>query len=850
MVERQANPDRGAAARRHIIERPRLTRLLGDVEAPIVLLVAPAGYGKTTLARQWLADKPHAWHAATTASADVAALAARLADAASEVVTESDASKLDERLHHTPDPEKEVEVLTDFVARCFSGSPSSAWLAIDDYHLLMDSPAAEALVAALPKVTPVKLIVTSRQRPAWATARRIMYGEIYEIGRHDLAMDATEAEEVLQRRSRTIAPGLVALAGGWPAVIGMASLTDNTIAPDDAIDDALYEFFAQEFFNTVDAATQELLCRIAVMPTIKRGACDALLRQESVGRLRGAEQLGLLSRAGLDWQMHPLLRKFLLMKYRERAPDDLREMAVSVFEFALVERDWDAAFSVGDEFEMVELFEPLIRAGLNDLLTVGRLATLRKWVNAANRSGKTSAAVRIAEAEIAFREGSHIRAEALAAEAIDELSVGDALRAQGLFRAGQAAYFNEHYEAALDHFDQCVHASDDLSVEREARWAAFVAALDSHHPETLAYLEEFARVREPSVNDAVRMANAQLIIAMRRDGVTEAVAAHLGASHLVGRATDPMIRTAFWNTYGWALALNSRYEEARRAAANELEDAEAYRLSFVKPHAQLLSALAAVGMRDLSTAQASVDEVFEFACEREDLFLLVNASAVLARLYIARGDCSKADAATATYDTSKGSILYSEYLGVRAVVLASLGESEGASDAIAALSNRASQAEAQAFAKLAGVIVACNEGGDAVGAAQDAIVTIKALGQFDAFVTAYRAFPGLVDLGIRSGNHEFTADVLRKANDVDIARRYGVPITHPRDVSTSSLSRREEQVLDLVAQGRTNEEVAGLLFISPVTVKAHLRHIYEKLGVRNRVEAAARLTKERALGPH
>ena len=849
MEERQANPDRGAAARRHIIERPRLTRLLVDVEAPIVLLVAPAGYGKTTLVRQWLADKPHAWHAATTASADVAALAARLAEAASEVA-ESDASKLDERLHHTPDPEKEVEVLTDFVARCFSGSPSSAWLAIDDYHLLMDSPAAEALVAALPNATPVKLIVTSRQRPAWATARRIMYGEIYEIGRHDLAMDTTEAEEVLQRRSRTIAPGLVALAGGWPAVIGMASLTDNTIAPDDAIDDALYEFFAQEFFNTVDAATQELLCRIAVMPTIKRDVCDALLRKESVGRLRGAEQLGLLSRAGLDWQMHPLLRKFLLMKYRERAPEDLHAMAVSVFEFALVERDWDGAFSVADEFEMVELLEPLIRAGLNDLLTVGRLATLRKWVNAANNSGQTSAAVRIAEAEIAFREGSHIRAEALAAEAIDELSGGDGLRAQGLFRAGQAAYFNEHYEAALDHFDQCVHASNDLSVEREARWAAFVAALDSHHPETLAYLEEFARVREPSVNDAVRMANAQLIIAMRRDGVTEAVAAHLGASHLVGRATDPMIRTAFWNTYGWALALNSRYEEARRAAANELEDAEAYRLSFVKPHAQLLAALAAVGMRDLSTAQASLEEVFEFAREREDLFLLVNASAVLARLYIARGDCSKADAATATYDTSKGSILYSEYLGVRAVVLASLGESGGARAAIAALPNGASQAEAKAFAKLAGVIVACNEDGDAVGAAQDAIATIKALGQFDAFVTAYRAFPELVDLGIRSGNREFTADLLRKANDVDIARRYGVPITHIGEATTSSLSRREQQVLDLVAQGRTNDEVAGLLFISPVTVKAHLRHIYEKLGVRNRVEAAARLTKGRALGPH
>ena len=42
--------------RDHIIKRPRLTRLLDETEARVILLVAPAGYGKTTLAREWLAD--------------------------------------------------------------------------------------------------------------------------------------------------------------------------------------------------------------------------------------------------------------------------------------------------------------------------------------------------------------------------------------------------------------------------------------------------------------------------------------------------------------------------------------------------------------------------------------------------------------------------------------------------------------------------------------------------------------------------------------------------------------------------------------------------------------------------
>src|SRR5689334_20195759 len=61
-----------AVANRHIIERPRLTRLLDETTARVILLVAPAGYGKTVLARQWLGSRRHVWFRATSAAADVA----------------------------------------------------------------------------------------------------------------------------------------------------------------------------------------------------------------------------------------------------------------------------------------------------------------------------------------------------------------------------------------------------------------------------------------------------------------------------------------------------------------------------------------------------------------------------------------------------------------------------------------------------------------------------------------------------------------------------------------------------------------------------------------------------------
>src|SRR2546429_4700357 len=72
--------------RRHIIERPRLTRLLDETSARVIMLVAPAGYGKTTLARQWLANRPHAWYQGSPASSDVPSLAVGIADAAKHLL--------------------------------------------------------------------------------------------------------------------------------------------------------------------------------------------------------------------------------------------------------------------------------------------------------------------------------------------------------------------------------------------------------------------------------------------------------------------------------------------------------------------------------------------------------------------------------------------------------------------------------------------------------------------------------------------------------------------------------------------------------------------------------------------
>ena len=59
------------------------------------------------------------------------------------------------------------------------------------------------------------------------------------------------------------------------------------------------------------------------------------------------------------------------------------------------------------------------------------------------------------------------------------------------------------------------------------------------------------------------------------------------------------------------------------------------------------------------------------------------------------------------------------------------------------------------------------------------------------------------------------------------------------DPDIQNLSPREQEVLDLIAQGRTNKQIAAALIISPGTVKAHTSNIYRKLDVSNSTEAVA-----------
>ena len=160
--------------------------------------------------------------------------------------------RLREHLRALSGSTAKVDVLAEILAEDIAAWPSDGWLVIDDYHEIVGAEEAEHLVAALVAAAPVQLLIASRLRPTWVSARRILYDEVLELNQTTLAMNASEASEVLAGRSPPSASGLVALANGWPAVIGLASVTTAEIEDSEQLPEALYRFFAEEVFEALD----------------------------------------------------------------------------------------------------------------------------------------------------------------------------------------------------------------------------------------------------------------------------------------------------------------------------------------------------------------------------------------------------------------------------------------------------------------------------------------------------------------------------------------------------------------------------------------------------------------------
>jgi LuxR family maltose regulon positive regulatory protein len=310
-------PERG------LVDRPRLARRLVTSTAPIVLLVAPAGYGKSALLAQWQArdERPFAW----------APLPARPTARGGAIAA------IGAALHG-------VGALDD-VGATSALALAEAWAAAAVPHVLvldgadvLDDDAGAELLGLLADHVPAgsALAVASRSEPRLAVGRLRTDDAVLELRGADLVMTDREAALVLRRVGLRLDPeDAVALARateGWPAALHLAGLA---LREQRDLGAAVTRFAGDDRI-VADYVEDTLLCRLAPddLSLLERTApldrlsgrlCDAVLDRRGTGRaLRRLSRAGLpftaLDRSEEQFRVHPLVSAALRARLRRDDP--------------------------------------------------------------------------------------------------------------------------------------------------------------------------------------------------------------------------------------------------------------------------------------------------------------------------------------------------------------------------------------------------------------------------------------------------------------------------------------------------------------------------------------------------
>ncbi len=812
------------------------------------MLVAPPGYGKTTLAEQWAGQgRAVGWIRARRSSADVAVLVRQMASAGAELLPGCD-RRVIERLNATPDPADELDVLVDLLAADLAGWPEDAWIAVDDYQYIGESKTAEAFVEAIIERSPVQMLIATRDRPSWVSTRSVLYGDVLEIGQSLLAMTADEVDDLLAGAHDGMSSGLLALAGGWPAVIGLASLTTTESSwPEEDLElpEQLYEFFAEEVYRGLDPDLRSGLGVLATAPSLDRELAAELLGAERAERVCSeALTLGVLDERGGKLELHPLAAAFMEQRARrERTAglDDALRTALTVYR---TRREWDAAFELLDRRNLAGLDE-LIEAALDELLNSARLATLESWVTRASRRGRNLPIVLVASGEVDLRHGLHTAAEAVALRAAESSSRAE-VKYRALELAARAAHVGSREEEALNLYRKAAVVAPDNRRHRRAMWgqvmcAAALELVEAH--ELMSDLVSSSTGYDPT--ESVRLVDKQLSVGFRFGYVRHLKDARRVAE-LVPSVEDPYARCSFRSMYSWALALGCFYRESNQQAQLLLEDAIGYRVDVAVSHARAILGYSFAGLRRFDEAHQQLQDARAAALALNDPFAEHNAYALSVRTMLEEGRVAEAcameppDAA----DSVRG--MRGEVLASRALALATLGRLDEATE----LGARAAESTLGVETKVLWPAVKCvialkARHSSLISSAEELVEVAFASGAVDIIVCTYRSNPDLLSTLLTApGCVERTVYAIKRAGDEAIAAAMGHTVTGRLD-PRSTLSVREREVYHLVCAGLTNRGIATRLFITEATVKVHVHSIMDKVGIRSRNALALNAAHER-----
>jgi DNA-binding NarL/FixJ family response regulator len=351
-------------------------------------------------------------------------------------------------------------------------------------------------------------------------------------------------------------------------------------------------------------------------------------------------------------------------------------------------------------------------------------------------------------------------------------------------------------------------------------------------------IAELEAIKSARSKDIVRLDSARLHEWLFR-GTGRGPELNNEVAQLAATLSDPWTRSSWSYLRGAAMVLNARYEDAIELLRETLQDLGEFGLAFAAPHVKWTLAAAELGLRHFARCDVQLRAVERTVGPGRDVYSQLNIRALRARMSLTQQEAAIArDLTKDDFDEIPSRAMYGEYLATRALTLAVLRDDCAASNAAdaAELITRSGDVRVLSAAARAVIAVSNSEGDDAARRLLDAASTS---GVWDGLICAVRSRPELLAQLVEF--HEYRAelrDVLIRSNDARLARSAGLGAN--ATVRSGRLTPREREVMEHVAQGKRNADIARSLFITIATVKRHLDRAYAKLGARSRTEATTR----------
>ncbi|MBN1303164.1 MAG: tetratricopeptide repeat protein [Anaerolineales bacterium] len=385
------------------VERSRLLGCLWEgVLRALTLVVAPAGFGKTTLVAGWAqtGSLPVTWLSLESADQSPSRFLSYLIQALQQDHPQVGQTAL--AILQSRQALSTTAVLHSLV-NDLSDLPADIAIVLDDYHAVDCPEICEILQFLLEKrPTQVHLILVTRTKPGLNLARLRALDQVIEITASDLRFTSQEVQQFLDEvMSIQLTPDeLVRLSQtteGWAVGLQLAALAHTRQSPEWAAPDGqehIFEYLAEEVLRREPEHIQEALLRLALFDRFSLPLCELLLEQPplidqtAAGLLDYAEQANLflirLDAGGNWYRFHALFADFLRQQLEQQKPElaaRLYRAGSQWFEKnAMLDEAIHYAVHTGDQ-QSTEHAAALIGRHYRDMLLRGEQSALLAWIS-------------------------------------------------------------------------------------------------------------------------------------------------------------------------------------------------------------------------------------------------------------------------------------------------------------------------------------------------------------------------------------------------------------------------------------------------------------------------------------